>query len=76
MNDFPTLAPRGKWFAVSRFSHVAGGPVPPCLVIEPQRFNARTEAEGRASRVDRRLDPRVMLCYEPRSSTTEPDVLG
>lgn len=55
----PTTAPRGKAFAVFRYSHVVGTDVH--LVRVPGEWKERAEADQVARHIDWRLSPTVAL---------------
>lgn len=74
-DNMPEVPPRGKWYVITRYSHVAGGPSLPALQLDPRQFTLLSLAKLAASRIDWRLSPRVLLAYTPRAEQ-QPDVLA
>jgi hypothetical protein len=54
-----TVAPRGKTFKIARMNHIVGGRVLPVLM--PGAWGLRAEADAAAARIDKRLQPIVLL---------------
>lgn len=56
--SLPAIATRGKEFAVARFSHVTADAQ---LIVSPNGWTARSDAEKAAGAFDARLEPTIIL---------------